>query len=53
MVVKAFGAENYESRRFRDAARRLLKTNVQYVRQQALSSPLIEMVGAVAVVGLL
>jgi subfamily B ATP-binding cassette protein MsbA len=53
MVVKAFGAEGYESRRFRDAARRLLKTNVQYVRQQALASPLIEMVGALAVVGLL
>jgi ATP-binding cassette, subfamily B, bacterial MsbA len=53
MVVKAFGAEGYESGRFRDAARKLLKTNVQYVRQQALSSPLIEMVGAVAVVGLL
>jgi ATP-binding cassette, subfamily B, bacterial MsbA len=53
MVVKAFHAEGYESRRFRDAARRLLKTNVQYVRQQALASPLIEMVGALAIVGLL
>jgi ATP-binding cassette, subfamily B, bacterial MsbA len=53
MVVKAFGAEGYESHRFRDAARRLLKTNVQYVRQQALASPLIEMVGALAIVGLL
>ena len=38
MVVKAFGAEAYESRRFREAARRLLKTNVRYVLQQALSS---------------
>ncbi len=53
MVVKAFGAEDYESRRFRDASRKLFRTNVQYVRQQALSSPLIEMVGAVAIVGLL
>ena len=53
MVVKAFGAEPYESRRFRDAARRLFRTNIQYVRQQAVSSPLIEMVGAVAIVGLL
>ncbi|MGA2273833.1 MAG: ABC transporter ATP-binding protein [Bryobacteraceae bacterium] len=51
MVVKAFSAEGYESRRFHDAARRLLKTNLQYVRQQALSSPLIEVVGAAAVVG--
>ncbi|MGA2155061.1 MAG: ABC transporter ATP-binding protein [Bryobacteraceae bacterium] len=51
MVVKAFSAEGYESRRFHDAARRLLKTNLQYVRQQALSSPLIEVVGAATVVG--
>ena len=53
MVVKAFGAEPYESRRFREASRKLLRTNIQYVRQQALSSPLIEMVGAIAIVGLL
>jgi subfamily B ATP-binding cassette protein MsbA len=51
MVVKAFSAEPYESRRFHDAARRLLKTNLQYVRQQAISSPLIEVLGAAAVVG--
>jgi subfamily B ATP-binding cassette protein MsbA len=51
MVVKAFSAEKYESRRFHDAARRLLKTNLQYVRQQAISSPLIEVVGAFTVVG--
>jgi subfamily B ATP-binding cassette protein MsbA len=51
MVVKAFSAEGYESGRFHNAARRLLKTNLQYVRQQALSSPLIEVVGAATVVG--
>jgi subfamily B ATP-binding cassette protein MsbA len=53
MVVKAFGAEEHESRRFRDASRRLLRTNLQYVLQQAISSPLIEMVGAIVIVGLL
>lgn len=53
MVVKAFGAEPYENRRFRDAARKLLKSNLQYVRQQAISSPVIELVGAVTIVGLL
>jgi ATP-binding cassette, subfamily B, bacterial MsbA len=52
-VVKAFGTEVYESRRFRDAARRLLRSNLRYVRQQALSSPLIEMFGALSIVGLL
>jgi subfamily B ATP-binding cassette protein MsbA len=53
MVVKAFGAEAYESKRFRDASRKLLKANLQYVLQQALSSPLIEMVSALVIVGLL
>ncbi len=52
-VVKAFAAEVYESRRFRDAARRLLRSNLRYVRQQAISSPLIEMFGALTIVGLL
>jgi subfamily B ATP-binding cassette protein MsbA len=53
MVVKAFNAETYESRRFRDAAHKLLRTNLQYVLQQALSSPLIELIGAITIVGLL
>ena len=53
MVVKAFGAEEYESRKFREAARRLLKTNVRYVLQQAIASPLIDMCAALTIVGLL
>jgi subfamily B ATP-binding cassette protein MsbA len=53
MVVKAFGAEGYDTQRFREAARRLLKTNVRYVLQQALSSPLIDMMAAVVIVILL
>ena len=53
MVVKAFGAEHIESRRFRDAAQRLLKSNLRYVLQQAISSPLIELFGALTIVGLL
>ena len=53
MVVKAFGAEEYESRKFRDAARRLLKTNVRYVLQQAIASPLIDMCAALTIVALL
>ena len=50
MVVKAFGAEHYETQRFEGAARRLLRTNVRYVLQQALSSPLIDMMAAVVIV---
>jgi subfamily B ATP-binding cassette protein MsbA len=53
MVVKAFGAEPYESRRFREASHKLLTTNLRYVAQQALSSPLIEMFGAITIVCLL
>jgi len=52
-VVKAFGTETYELRRFRAAAHRLLRSNLRYVLQQAVSSPLIELLGAVTIVGLL
>jgi subfamily B ATP-binding cassette protein MsbA len=53
MVVKAFGAEAFEFRRFREAAKRLLKINVRYVLQQGLSSPLIDMMAATTIVLLL
>jgi len=53
MVVKAFNGEAQESRRFRDAAHRLLKSNVRYILQQGISSPLIDMFAAIVIVGLL
>jgi subfamily B ATP-binding cassette protein MsbA len=53
MVLKAFGAEPYEARRFREASTRLLKSNLRYTLQQAISSPLIELFGALTIVGLL
>ncbi len=52
-VVKSFGAEEFESRRFRQAARRLKASNLKYTAQQALASPLIEFFGALTIVGLL
>ena len=52
-VVKAFGAERYESRRFRAAASRLRKTNLRKVLIQGIPSPFIELMGAVTFVGLL
>ncbi|MGH9661783.1 MAG: ABC transporter ATP-binding protein, partial [Bryobacteraceae bacterium] len=52
-VVKAFGAEEYETGRFQAAARRLRRSNLRYVAQQALASPLIELFGALTIVGLL
>jgi subfamily B ATP-binding cassette protein MsbA len=52
-VVKAFGAEQYELRRFRTAGERLLKTNLRYVLIQGIPSPFIEFMGAATFVGLL
>jgi subfamily B ATP-binding cassette protein MsbA len=52
-VVKSFGAEEHESRRFREVARRLRSSSLRYVAQQAIASPLIEVFGAITIVGLL
>lgn len=52
-VVKTFGAEEIEANRFRDHAQRLKNSNLRYVAQQAIASPLIEFFGAVTIVGLL
>jgi subfamily B ATP-binding cassette protein MsbA len=52
-VVKSFGTEDIESNRFRIAALRLKASNLRYVAQQALSSPLIEFFAAITIVGLL
>ena len=52
-VVKAFGAERYESRRFRAAGDRLLRSNLRYVLIQGIPSPFIEFMGAVTFIGLL
>jgi len=52
-VVKSFGAEEIESNRFRDRAERLRDSNLHYVAQQAIASPLIEFFAAIMIVGLL
>ncbi len=52
-VVKAFTAEEYEIGRFRAAAHKLRKANLRYVAQQAVASPLIELLGAITIVALL
>ncbi len=49
-VVHAFSAEQYEMKRFRGAAERLRRTNLRYVLQQAMASPLIEICGAMTIV---
>lgn len=52
-VVKSFTMEDTESERFRTAAQALRKSNLRYVAQQALASPIIEIFGAVTIVALL
>jgi len=52
-VVKAFGREDFEEGRFRTAAEKLRRSNLKYVLQQALASPLIEFFAALTIVGLL
>ena len=49
-VVKSFGAEDYESKRFQLAAQRLKSGNLRYVAQQAIASPVIEVVGALSII---
>ena len=52
-VVKSFGAEEVESNRFRARAEKLRNSNLRYVAQQSIASPLIEFFGAVTIVALL
>jgi subfamily B ATP-binding cassette protein MsbA len=52
-IVKAFNMEFWELLRFRKAARRLFRANLSSVRAQAISSPLMDFIGAVAIAGLL
>src|SRR6201996_5212675 len=52
-VVKSFGAEDYESKRFLLASQRLKAGNLRYVAHQALASPIIEIFGALTIILLL
>ena len=52
-IVKAFGMENWEMERFRAAARRLFRANLRMVAAFAISSPLMDILGAVAIALLL
>jgi subfamily B ATP-binding cassette protein MsbA len=52
-IVKAFTMERWETKRFKEAARRLFRANLNSVRAQAISSPLMDIIGAVAITLLL
>ena len=48
-IVKAFGMERWETKRFRRAADRLLHANMRSVTVQSISSPLMDLLGAIAI----
>jgi subfamily B ATP-binding cassette protein MsbA len=52
-IVKAFGMETWELERFRSAARRLFRANLRLVSAFAISSPLMDILGAIAIALLL
>ncbi|WP_031497415.1 ABC transporter ATP-binding protein [Bryobacter aggregatus] len=52
-VVRSFNGEAVEAARFATAAAALRKSNLRYVAQQAMPSPIIEFLGALTIVGLL
>ena len=49
-VVKAFGMEDFEIGKFRDSAARLLRENMRWIRAAVVTSPLMDLLGAVVIV---
>ena len=52
-IVKAFNMERWERMRFIAASKRLFRANLRSVAAQALSSPLMDLIGAIAIALLL
>ncbi|MFW9835783.1 MAG: ABC transporter ATP-binding protein, partial [Candidatus Thorarchaeota archaeon] len=52
-IVKSFVMELFEAEKFRSATRRLLNFNLRWVRAHAATSPLMEVLGAITIAGLL
>jgi subfamily B ATP-binding cassette protein MsbA len=52
-IVKAFAMESFEIEKFKNATRRLLRVSLRWVRAQAVSSPLMEVLAAITIAGLL
>jgi subfamily B ATP-binding cassette protein MsbA len=48
-VVKAFGMEGFEIRKFREASRSLLRENMRWIRALAGTSPLMDLLGAAVI----
>ncbi|MEX2273455.1 MAG: ABC transporter ATP-binding protein [Vicinamibacterales bacterium] len=52
-IVKAFGAEQFEETKFHEASERLFRTNMKVTSAVSALPPLMEIIGGVAIVGLL
>ncbi len=52
-IVKAFAMEPFEIEKFKTTTRRLLRVSLRWVRAQAVSSPLMEILGALIFAGIL
>lgn len=52
-VVKAFGMENFEIQKFRETARALLRENMRWVKAYVVTSPMMDLLGALVFVVLL
>ena len=48
-VVKAFGMEDFEIRKFQESARRLLRENMRWIRAGVITPPLMDILGAVVI----
>jgi subfamily B ATP-binding cassette protein MsbA len=48
-VVKAFGMEAFEIAKFRESARRLLRENMRWVRAAVITSPVMDLLGAIVI----
>ncbi len=49
-VVKAFGMEEYERRRFRDASQQVFRAFMRIWRVEALTSPVLEVLGGIGII---
>ncbi len=48
-VVKAFGMEDFEIRKFREAARKLFRENMRWIRAGVITPPLMDLLGAIII----
>ena len=48
-IVKAFGMEDLEIRKFREVARRLLRESMRWVRAAVITSPLMDLLGGIVI----